>query len=220
VRDESTSAQPTEAARLAVALLLPRPPAMRGDMRLRDADAPPHAAAGVHSDMLVYVAEVRTLTAEEVSAMRHPLVVFWCVNERLFTTTLAQLARQVPSICATETQSEWAASLAGLIDAVRSARLSDRAPPRRDDGQVMDRTAIRGRASTCAACKQDAALRCRRCGGSAGRHGRRRRSACSRWTERRVDESGIRLAVIDVNPAVINDYGEVDVAEAAQGDGR
>jgi hypothetical protein len=34
-----------------------------------------------------------------------------------------------------------------------------------------------------------------------------------------VDEGGIHLAVIDANPAVINDDGEVDVAVAAQGDG-
>jgi hypothetical protein len=31
-----------------------------------------------------------------------------------------------------------------------------------------------------------------------------------------VDEGGIHLAVIDVNPAIINDDGEVDVAVAAQ----
>jgi hypothetical protein len=93
-----------------------------------DADALPHAAAGVHSDMLVYVNEVHMLTAEELSALRHPLVEVWCVKERLFTTTLAQLARQVPSICATEAQLERAASPAGLIDEECRARLSDTVP--------------------------------------------------------------------------------------------
>jgi hypothetical protein len=34
-----------------------------------------------------------------------------------------------------------------------------------------------------------------------------------------VDEGGIHLAVIDIDPAIINDDGEVDVAVAAQGDG-
>jgi hypothetical protein len=157
VRDDSTSAQLIDAVRLSSALLLPRTPATRGDVRLSGADALPHAAAGVHADMLVYVNDAQMLTAEDLSALRHPLVVFWCVNERLFTTTLAQLARQVLSICATEAQLERAASLAGLIDAERRARLSDRAPPRRDNRHVAGRTAVRGRASTGAACKQDAA---------------------------------------------------------------
>jgi hypothetical protein len=150
VRDDSTAAQLTQAVCMPVALLLPRPPATRGDVRLSDADALPHAAAGVHADMLTYVDEACTLTAEELRALRHPLVVFW-VNERLCTTTLAQLARQVLSMRVTEAQSERAASLAGLIDAERRAHLSVRAPLRRDHGQVMDRTAIHGRASTCAA---------------------------------------------------------------------
>jgi hypothetical protein len=98
---------------------------MGRDVRLSDVDALPHAAAGVHSDMLVYVNDVHRLTAEDLSAMRHPLVVFWCVKERLFTTTLAQLARQVPSICVTEAQSERATSLSALIDEECRARLSD-----------------------------------------------------------------------------------------------
>jgi hypothetical protein len=34
-----------------------------------------------------------------------------------------------------------------------------------------------------------------------------------------VDKGDIPLALIDVNPAAINDEGEVDVAVAAQGDG-
>jgi hypothetical protein len=34
-----------------------------------------------------------------------------------------------------------------------------------------------------------------------------------------VDEGGIHLVLIAANPAVVNDYGEVDVAVAAQGDG-
>jgi hypothetical protein len=179
VLDNSTSAQLTQALGLSVALLLPRPPAKCDGVRLSDSDALAHAAAGVHSDMLVYVNEVHMLTAEDLSAMRHPLVEFWCVNERLFTTTLAQLARQVPSIRATESQLERAASLAGLIDAVRRARLSDRAPQCRDHGQVMDRAAVRERAATGAAPEHDAAPRHRRCGGSAGHHGRQL-SACSR----------------------------------------
>jgi hypothetical protein len=173
VLHDCTAAQLTAAVHLSSALLLPRPPAKCDGVRLSDADALPHAAAGVHSDMMAYVAEVRTQTAKELSAMRHPLVVLWCVNGHRCITTLAQLARQVPSICVTEAQLERAASLAGLIDAVRRARLSDRAPQCRDHGQVMDRTAIRGRASTCAACKHDAARRHKWNGRSAGRHGRR-----------------------------------------------
>jgi predicted sugar kinase len=35
----------------------------------------------------------------------------------------------------------------------------------------------------------------------------------------RVDEGDIHLALIDINPAVINDDGEVGVAVGAQGDG-
>jgi hypothetical protein len=144
VRDDSTAAQLTQAVCMPVALLLPRPPATRGDMRLSDADALPHAAACVHSDILAYVNDVHILTAEELSALRHPLIEFWCVNERLFTTTLAQLARQVPSICATEAKLERAALLAGLIDTERRARLSDRAPPRRAHCHIAGRTAVRG----------------------------------------------------------------------------
>jgi hypothetical protein len=155
-----------------VALLLPRPPAKCDGVRWSVGDALPPATAGVHADMLVHVNDVHILTAEELSAMRHLLVVLWCVKERLFTTTLAQLARQVPRICVTEAQLERAASLAGLIEAEHRARLSDRAPPRRDHGQVMDRTAIRGRASTGAARKHYAARRHKCNGGSAGRHGR------------------------------------------------
>jgi hypothetical protein len=131
VRDDLTSTQLTQAVCMPVALLLPRTPATRDGVRLRGADAPPHAAAGVHADMLVYVAEVHTPTVEELRALRHLLVVFW-VNECLFTTTLAQLARQVLSMRVTEAQSERAATLAGLIDAARRARLSDRAPQCRD----------------------------------------------------------------------------------------
>jgi hypothetical protein len=101
VRDDSTSAQLTQAVCMPVALLLPRPHAKCDGVRLIDADALPPAAAGVHSDMLTYVAEVRTPTAEELSTMRHPLVEFRCVKERLSTTTLAHLARQVLSIRAT-----------------------------------------------------------------------------------------------------------------------
>jgi hypothetical protein len=126
VWDDSTAAQLTQAVCMPVALL-PRTPATCDGVRLSDADALPHAA-GVHSDMLVYVNDVHILTAEELSALRHPVVVFWCVNERLVTTTHAQLARQVLSICTTEAQSERAASLAGLIDAARRARLSDTVP--------------------------------------------------------------------------------------------
>jgi hypothetical protein len=77
VWDDSTSAQLTQAVGLSVALLLPRPPAKCDGVPLSDADALPHAAAGVHSDMLVYVNDVHMLTAEELSAMRRPLVVFW-----------------------------------------------------------------------------------------------------------------------------------------------
>jgi hypothetical protein len=168
VRDDSTSAQLTDAVRLSSALLLPRPSATRDGVQLSEADTLPPATTGVHSDMLVYIQEVRALTAEELSTMRHPLVEFWCVNERLFTTTLAQLARQVLSIRATEAQSERAASLAGLIDEECRARLSNRAPPRRDDHHVAGRTAVRERAATGAACEQEAAPRRRRCGGSAG----------------------------------------------------
>jgi hypothetical protein len=124
VLENATSAQLIDAVRLSSALLLPRPPAKCDGVRLSDADAPPPATAGVHSDMLTYVAEVHTPTAEELRALRHLLVVFWCVKERLCTTTLAQLARQVPSMRVTEAQSERAASLAGLIDADRRARLS------------------------------------------------------------------------------------------------
>jgi hypothetical protein len=86
------SAQLIQAVGLSVALLLPRTPATRDGVRLSRADALPHAAAGVHADILAYVAEVRTQTAEELSAMRHPLVVVWCVNKRLFTATLVHLA--------------------------------------------------------------------------------------------------------------------------------
>jgi hypothetical protein len=131
VRDDSTAAQPTDAVRLLDTLLLPHPPATRGDVRLSGAHSMPHTAAGVHSDMLTYVDEACTLTAEELRALRHPLVVFW-VNERLSAKTLAQLARQVPGICVTEAQLKRAASLAGLIDAARRARLTNRAPQCRD----------------------------------------------------------------------------------------
>jgi hypothetical protein len=75
-----------------VALLLPRPPATRGNVRLSGADALPHAAAGVHADMLVYIEEVRALTAEELSTRRHPLVEFWYVKERRSAKTLVHLA--------------------------------------------------------------------------------------------------------------------------------
>jgi hypothetical protein len=75
-----------------VALLLPRTPATRDGVRLSGADVLPPGIASVHADMMAYVAEVRTQTATELSAMRHPLVVFWCVNGRLFTTTLVHLA--------------------------------------------------------------------------------------------------------------------------------
>jgi hypothetical protein len=172
--DECTAAQLTQAVCMPVALLLPRPPAKCDGVRLSDADALPHATASGHSDMLTHVNEVRTPTAEELSALRHPLIEFWCVNERLFTTTLAQLARQVPSICATEAQLKRAASLAGLIDAARRARLSDRAPQCRRHGHVAGCAPVRGRASTCAARKHDAARRHTCNGGGAGRHGRRR----------------------------------------------
>jgi hypothetical protein len=214
VLDDCTAAQLTAAVRLSSALLLPRPPAKCDGVRLSDADALPHAAAGVHSDMLVYVTEVHTLTAEDLSAMRHPLVVFWCVKERLSATTLAQLARQVPSICATDAQFERAASLAGLIDAERRARLSDRAPPRRDNRHVAGRTAVRGRAATGVASMVQrggtsamaAALAAMGAGGEAP----------ARGELNGVDEGGIHLAVIAANPAVINDRGEVDEAVAAQ----
>jgi hypothetical protein len=219
VRDELLvhSAQLTQAVGLSVALLLPRTPATRDGVRLSRADALPHAAAGVHADMLTYIEEVRTPTAEELSAMRHPLVVFWCVNERLFTTTLAQLARQVPSICATEAQLERAASLAGLIDAVRRARLSpdrlsavttarswvvrqvaDELPPVLP-ASMMQRGGTSATAAALAAMGDGEAPALGELNG--------------------VDEGGIPLALIDVNPAAINDEGEVDVAVAAQGDG-
>jgi hypothetical protein len=218
VRDDSTAAQLTQAVCMPVALLLPRPPAKCDGVRLSDADALPHAAAGVHADMLVYVNEVQMLTAEDLGALRHPLVEFWCVNERLFTTTLAQLARQVPSICATQAQLERAASLAGLIDAVCMARLSpdrlsavtmakswtarrfaDELPP------ALPASMMRHRVAGAVA----AALAAMGGGGEAP----------ARGELDGVDEGGIHLAVIDVNPAVINDDGEVDVAVAAQGDG-
>jgi hypothetical protein len=215
VLDDCTAAQLTAAVHLSSALLLPRPPAKCDGVRLSDADALPQAAAGVHSDMLVYVAEVHTLTAEELSAMCYPLIVFWCVKERLSAKTLAQLARQVLSIRATEAQSERAASLARLIDAERRARLSperlsavtiakswaarrfaDELPPALPASMMQ-----RGGTSAMAA-----ALAAMGGGGEAP----------ARGELNRVDEGGISLAVIAANPAVINDYGEVDVAVAAQ----
>jgi hypothetical protein len=180
-----------------------------------DADVLPHAAAGVRSDMLTYVNDVHILTAEELSALRHPLVVLWCVDERLFTTTLAQLARQVPSICATEAQSERAASHAGLIDAVRSARLSpdrlsavtmakswtarrfaDELPPALP-ASMMQRGGTSAKAAALAAM------------GGGG-------EAPALGELNGVDEGGIHLAVIDIDPAVINDDGKVDAAVATQ----
>jgi hypothetical protein len=215
VRDELHSAQLTQAVCMPVALLLPRLPATRGDMRLSGADAPPPAIASVYSDMLVYVDEVRKLTAEELRAMRHPLVEFWWVKERLSATTLAQLARQVLGIRATEAQSKRAASLAGLIDADRRARLSperlsavtiakswaarrfeDELPP------VLPARKMRHRVASAVA----AALAAMGGGGEA--------PACGELNG--VDEGSIHLAVIDIDPAVINDDGEVDVAVAAQ----
>jgi hypothetical protein len=217
VLDDATSAQLTKAVCMPVALLLPRPPATCGDVRYSDADALPHAAAGVHSDMLVYVNDVRTPTAEELSALRRPLVVFWCVNERLFTTTLAQLARQVPNICATEAQLERAASLAGLFDAVRRARLS---PDRLSAVTItMSRAARRfanvlppvlpaskmQRGGTSAMAAALAAM------GGGG-------EAPARGELDGVNEGEIHPVLIDIDPTDINDRGEVDVAVGGAGD--
>jgi hypothetical protein len=214
VRDESTPAQLTQALGLSVALLLPRTPATRDGVRLSRADTLPHAAAGVHSDMLVYVNEVRTLAAEELSARRHPFVVFWCVNGRRFTTTLAQLARQVPSICVTEAQPERAASLARLIDEECRAHLS---PDRLSAVTIAISRAARRLANVLPPAQPASMMRHRLTSAmAAALAAMGDGDAPARSELNGVDEGGIHLALIEANPAVINDDGEVDVAVAAQ----
>jgi hypothetical protein len=117
----------------------------------------------------------------------------------------------------TEAQLKRAASLAGLIDAVRRARLSpdrlsavttamsrgarrfaDELPPALP-ASMMQRGGTSATAAALAAMGDGEAPALGELNG--------------------VDEGGIHLAVIDIDPAVINDDGEVDVAVAAQGDG-